>query len=680
MSFLYPAFLFTAAAIAIPIIIHFFNLKSYKTVYFSNISLLRKVKEESKVRSQLKHLLVLLMRVLAILSLAFLFAQPVMKDSAATKPQAQKRVAVYLDNSFSMEALGEKGMLLEVAKNRIRRIVEAHELGTVFTLITNDQELKHQEFVSPKQLIKQISEVEGSPVFLPVSSAIPQVAKRFGRTEKKTVYLVSDFQKVSADWDRLSPDSTLDLRLVPVSAQHLGNVYVDSVWFEKPSHLLGADEQLFVRVVNLSENEFENLPVTLHINEAVRTVANVQLKPNGRQTLTLNFSNRTEGEQRGRVSIEDYPITFDNDYNFSYKVVKSVSMLVVNPEKPSEYFSALGNSADMLAVEQQPVGSLNVSELFTFSIVVFNGIENLSSGILENVKKYLEQGGSVLVFPSTTTTAAGGSLAEQLGGLYFGALDTVRSEMNPKLLQHPFFKASVRRVDANLQMPFVKDKYLTQAHTTGRWEKILWDRRGYALMLRKKSREGQLYISTFNLNDKDTDFMIHQLFASVMLTIPIQSLGDNANSFTVGEDKTVVLKTKLDLKDQLLKLKKTDSQFSFVPTWFVVPSSQQLTLRQMNLINEAGFYSLKMGERTIGQLAFNHSRKESDSELWQRADLESSEVSKQFGSWKIFEEGEDALLTEEIQELQSGEKLWRLFLIAALIFLLAEVTIIRFWK
>ena len=43
MSFVYPAFLFAASLIAIPVIIHLFNFRRYKTVYFSNVQFLKEV-------------------------------------------------------------------------------------------------------------------------------------------------------------------------------------------------------------------------------------------------------------------------------------------------------------------------------------------------------------------------------------------------------------------------------------------------------------------------------------------------------------------------------------------------------------------------------------------------------------------------------------------------------------
>jgi len=76
MSFVYPWFLWALLAIAIPIIIHLFHFRRFKTVYFTNVKFLKEVKEQTSARSKLKHLLVLCSRILAIAALVFAFAMP----------------------------------------------------------------------------------------------------------------------------------------------------------------------------------------------------------------------------------------------------------------------------------------------------------------------------------------------------------------------------------------------------------------------------------------------------------------------------------------------------------------------------------------------------------------------------------------------------------------------------
>jgi hypothetical protein len=75
MQFLFPWFLAALLALAIPVVIHLFNFRRFKTVYFSNVKFLKEVKEETASRSKLKHLLVLAARMLALAFLVFAFAQ-----------------------------------------------------------------------------------------------------------------------------------------------------------------------------------------------------------------------------------------------------------------------------------------------------------------------------------------------------------------------------------------------------------------------------------------------------------------------------------------------------------------------------------------------------------------------------------------------------------------------------
>jgi Na+/H+ antiporter NhaD/arsenite permease-like protein len=118
MKFLFPTFLFALFTIAIPIIIHLFSFRQYKTVYFSNVSFLKDIKKESKNKSRLKQLLILIARILTIIFLVFAFAQPYLPAATDAKKQPNQLIGIYIDNSFSMNALSENGQLLEIARNK----------------------------------------------------------------------------------------------------------------------------------------------------------------------------------------------------------------------------------------------------------------------------------------------------------------------------------------------------------------------------------------------------------------------------------------------------------------------------------------------------------------------------------------------------------------------------------
>ena len=76
MSFIHPAFLWGLLAVAIPIIIHLFQFRRYRTLYFSDTRFIVELQTEQKRQSQLKKLIILTLRILAIIAVVLAFAQP----------------------------------------------------------------------------------------------------------------------------------------------------------------------------------------------------------------------------------------------------------------------------------------------------------------------------------------------------------------------------------------------------------------------------------------------------------------------------------------------------------------------------------------------------------------------------------------------------------------------------
>ncbi len=76
MQLLNPYFLLFGVVLAIPVIVHLFNLRKFKTVYYSDTSLLEEIVLKSKKKRTLKELLVLATRLLLLAGLVISFAYP----------------------------------------------------------------------------------------------------------------------------------------------------------------------------------------------------------------------------------------------------------------------------------------------------------------------------------------------------------------------------------------------------------------------------------------------------------------------------------------------------------------------------------------------------------------------------------------------------------------------------
>ena len=112
MSFVHPAFLWGLLAVAIPVIIHLFQFRRYRTLYFSDTRFIEELQTEQKRQSQLKKLIILSLRILAIVAIVMAFAQPYRHRPNDRFREGTASVLLYIDNSFSMENSSDQGSLL----------------------------------------------------------------------------------------------------------------------------------------------------------------------------------------------------------------------------------------------------------------------------------------------------------------------------------------------------------------------------------------------------------------------------------------------------------------------------------------------------------------------------------------------------------------------------------------
>ena len=112
MSFLYPAFLIGALAIAIPIVLHFLRRDIAPEIPFSAVRLLRRSPVERSKRRRLRDLLLLAARIAALLLLAAAFARPYKAGASGSSTVH----IVAIDRSFSMGAPGRFARALDLAR------------------------------------------------------------------------------------------------------------------------------------------------------------------------------------------------------------------------------------------------------------------------------------------------------------------------------------------------------------------------------------------------------------------------------------------------------------------------------------------------------------------------------------------------------------------------------------
>src|SRR5690606_12669587 len=163
MSFLYPSFLWALTALAIPIVIHLFNFRKTTRVLFSNTRVLKQVKQVTTAKRKLKHLLILLARLLFLAFLVGAFAQPVIP--AREQLANHRNITLYLDNSLSMSAQVEgRQRALDAGISYAGEIVRLFPPDTRYRLITNDFAPSSNTLKAREEVIDLLTQVRLSPV------------------------------------------------------------------------------------------------------------------------------------------------------------------------------------------------------------------------------------------------------------------------------------------------------------------------------------------------------------------------------------------------------------------------------------------------------------------------------------------------------------------------------------
>lgn len=681
MNFLFPTFLIGLTAIAIPIIIHLFNFRKYKKVYFTNVQFLKELKQESDSKSKLKEWLILLMRILAITCLVFAFAQPFIPGKSKNT-QGKKAISIYVDNSFSMENLNKKGTLLENAKNFASEIVKSFNASDRFQLLTNDFEGKHQRFLSKDEFLEQLEEVKVSSATRQLNNVIKrqQDFLHNSNSKSKRIFLLSDFQKNATDIDKSELDTSVAITLIPVAAEEINNVFIDSVWFDNPVQQFATQQMLHASVSNKSNKDIENGSLKLYINGKQVSLSSFNIGQGEKKDVSISFTVKEKGINNGVLKIEDYPISFDDEFFFSFNAEISIRALVINGKetRTAGNFRSLMQNDSLFVYSENSEASIDYGLFSKLDLIVLNELSAISSGLTSEIQKFVNSGGSVVVFPSAKADLIAYNTAFQSLQLpQLLNLDSVNIKTQAIDFEHGLYEGVFEKIDQRMDMPKVYDHYPVKQVTSSSAQNIIQLQNGQSFLSEYKLGNGKIYLFSIPSDETASNFVKHALFVPTMIKMAILSLKPNAIYYRTAVNEAISITSQDNFSDKPLHIIKTDKTLDVIPEHRVINNTT--TLFTQNQINQAGHYIVQENATTLKGLAFNFDRKESDMNFASLEALQKQIDEKDLKNVSVVGADEKTVGTA-IQEVNDGKKLWKLFLILALVFLLGEILIIRLFK
>lgn len=662
ITFLYPTFLWALFLVAIPIIIHLFNFRKYKTVYFPNVSLLKEVQQESKKTRSVRNWLVLLLRILVIVFLVLTFSYPIEHSGGKS---GRKVVSVYIDNSFSMDAIGLEGNKFDLSKSFADKIISEFEPNTKFQIITNDFLAKHQFLYSKDKALDLISEIPVSSRSKSIQSVLNRQLSVVSEPENvnASIYLISDFQGLE-DSVLLNPDS-VPVNMCLIASGDNKNIGLDSVWFDTPIRARFGMEEVQVKITNYSSEDFKGLPVHLEVNGKV-TQQVVELKANMMETFSFVYQQPEDSLVKGKVFVDDANLVFDNELFFSYPLQTKTKVCLISDVKSFE------NTTDKLFKKDSTISykrfqplNIDYSILDQQNLIILGELKTVPNGLISELKKAADKGVNIAFFPDGKGRLVDyQKLAAVFGGFKIGSVDTSESQLESVLNTHSFFRNVFDKEDVSVN---TKKSYpLLRQHfpiSTSQAEPLIFKSDGSPYLIKSNN----LYFCSSGISIENSGLKNHALIVPIFYQLVLNAV--KSADIQYFSDSYINIKTPV-LDDKATIEIKTTGQ----PTYKTQISAGGAEVVLPNNFQKNGHYVLEQNNIIVDAFGINNNR------------LESKEIDDQISNLKKLAAIDPSCslyfassgnVEDILDQSLNSRSYWKFLLIAAFVCLILEMLIIR---
>jgi hypothetical protein len=641
MQFKHPEILYALFLLVIPIIIHLFQLRRFQKVAFTNVQFLKNITLQTRKSSQLKKWLTLITRLLLLACAIIAFAQPFIAntDSFNTKNET----VIYLDNSYSMQAKGSNGTLLNSA---IQDLIEHIDEKEPITIFTNDITFTNTTI---KAIKNDLIQLDFSPTQLDYEAVILKGKKAFSKDKSsvKNLLLVSDFQQKNKALT-FEIDSLVKLNIVQLKPTNTNNIAIDSVFISK------TDVETIELTVQLKNqgNAIETLPVSLFDGENLLAKTSVSIENEAETTFTLPLNKVFNG----RIVIDDASLQYDNVIYINSDTRDKIRVLAIN--EADDAFLKKIYTEDEFLLESYNSNAINYNSIEAQNLIVLNQLKEIPNALITALKSFTDNGGCILIIPSNDVEL---NSYNQLFANYqlpsYSAPNPFEKRVTNINFSHPLLANVFEKQVQNFQYPKVNTHYPlgnTSATTVLSFE-------DNAAFLNQNSK---VYAFTAAIDDVNSNFKSSPLIVPVLYNIGKQSLKLPQLYYSIGNDYTIDITTQLS-QDEVLTLHNNNE--------YLVPLQQTFTNKVALMTNEypdkAGIYEVKNEQDVLKNLSFNYQRNESQLAYYDISNLSNGNNANSIAS-----------ALDAIKSTTDVNALWKWFAIFALAFLIIEMLILKFLK
>ena len=668
-----PKALYALAAIAIPIIIHFINLRRYQKIYFSNTQFLKKIKQEQQKNSQLRNIIVLICRISAIIFLVLAFSKPYLPSE---KDKTKKNnVILYIDNSFSMNAKSKTGRLLDIAKQKAREIISIYNEINNFYIVTNDLHALSTQAYNINEINKIINNIENSSSTKNISYITNYINEYI--EENADIYIISDLQKNIFDLNKINITEKANYYFIPLQAQKSKNISIDSLWLTSPLYTTNNLIELTASIHNHSKNDIENIPVTVKLNNKQKSQQLISIPASSTKNIPFNFYTENNKINAGVVILEDSPINFDNKRYFSFQLAHKTNILSIeeNINKNNQLAILFNNDSTLYKFSHMDIHQMKYENINKQNFIIINSIKEPKEDFQNKITEFIRNGGTATIIPPTK------GINFKLYNTWFknmkidsySEIDTNNYKISDINTQHNLFN-NVFKDDNNKHknMPNILQHY-NLINTNQNIKRNIYK-------LENKSEyvneyiigKGKLYLFTSSLNESSSLFSRHALFVPTFINMATQSIQASNIYYTIGEEKMIII-PEYSTRSPILHLH--SEKIDIIPRITIHSGIKKITYNQIKIANN---YLLKDNNGKIIQpISFNYNKNESNINYFNPTALKEWITNNNHKNCNILTQNN---IKQKISKANLGTEYWKFFLILSLLALLLEILFIKLFK
>jgi hypothetical protein len=392
--------------IAVPVIIHLFNLRKARRVNFSSLMFVRRIEETEIKKLRLKEIILLLIRILLISFLVLSFANPVVESKFSLTDIKNKTALLFFDNSFSLNNIPEINNNFEKSKSFASEIANFYNPTDNLLIFSSTGELTLLTDIPKKN-------ISHKPFYINEIFETVNVNLEKNNSILNEIILVSDmssanFKEYSNNNDFSVDKDNIYLYLLDVSGREPANISIQEVLLINEFVDLNTDMVFRISIKNHNDFPVYSAGFEMKNNKSIAYSENLDFLPGEVKEFEVRFRPYSYGEQKIESELiisnpaED-EIKEDNRFFNVVNIPENYKIIVISDNfENTGYITKSFDVFNPVGVPGRIIYSLK--NVITEDVLNYDAVYLIKSGFTDSdintLEKFSSSGKGIFIFPS----------------------------------------------------------------------------------------------------------------------------------------------------------------------------------------------------------------------------------------------------------------------------------------